>query len=104
MRQLLASRLPTFTLEEKRKLQNKLDFIGINHYTTIYVKDCMFSPCKLDEVEGNALVYTTAERDGILIGAPVRTKITNKRFLEGNNWVTRSMQEINVSCNIVWAF
>ncbi|KAK1326693.1 Beta-glucosidase 46 [Acorus calamus] len=26
-------------------LQNGLDFIGINHYTTLYVKDCMFSAC-----------------------------------------------------------
>lgn len=70
MRQILGSRLPTFTSEERLKLQNKLDFIGINHYTTVYVKDCMYSPCTVDDFYGNVLISTSAERNGIPIGAP----------------------------------
>ncbi|ONK70764.1 uncharacterized protein A4U43_C04F1280, partial [Asparagus officinalis] len=70
MYRVLASKLPTFTAEERRKLQNKLDFIGINHYSTVYVKDCMNSPCMVDRFDGNALVSTTAERNGVPIGSP----------------------------------
>ncbi|XP_020084044.1 probable inactive beta-glucosidase 14 [Ananas comosus] len=68
MREILASSLPTFTSEEKKLLQNKLDFIGINHYMALYVKDCMFSSCALDGYNGNALVFATGERNGIPIG------------------------------------
>ncbi|KAJ4967907.1 hypothetical protein NE237_014608 [Protea cynaroides] len=72
MRKLLGSSLPTFSLEEKKKLENKLDFIGINHYTTLYAKDCMFSPCDFDSHQWlwNASVWFTAERNGIPVGVP----------------------------------
>ncbi|XP_072984167.1 probable inactive beta-glucosidase 14 isoform X1 [Typha latifolia] len=68
MRKILASRLPTFSPEEKKLLQNKLDFIGINHYSTCYIKDCMFSSCELDRYYGNSLVLSTGKRNGSLIG------------------------------------
>ncbi|KAF7013215.1 hypothetical protein CFC21_027327 [Triticum aestivum] len=74
MHKLLSSNLPKFTPEEKSLLQkNKADFIGINHYTTIYVKDCISSPCDLkayEAYEANALVLATGERDGVAIGKP----------------------------------
>jgi beta-glucosidase len=73
MREMLSSNLPKFSLAEKRLLQNKVDFIGINHYTAIYAKDCMLSPCDLNTYEGNALVLAIGERDGVRIGKPVRT-------------------------------
>ncbi|ONK57356.1 uncharacterized protein A4U43_C10F19250 [Asparagus officinalis] len=69
MRRVLGSRLPTFTDEEKIKLRNGMDFIGVNHYTSLYVKDCMFSPCELDKFSGNALVFATSQRNGVPIGA-----------------------------------
>lgn len=68
MRQIVGPRLPTFTPEDRKKLKNKLDFIGINQYTTVYAKDCMFSPCNPANVDGDALVYITGEKDGIPIG------------------------------------
>ncbi|KAK8449178.1 hypothetical protein SEVIR_7G173000v4 [Setaria viridis] len=72
MRKILGSNLPEFTSKQKKKLQaTKLDFIGLNHYTTSYLKDCIFSPCELDPVEGEAQVLTSAERDGIFIGSPI---------------------------------
>lgn len=73
MREILSSNLPKFTPEEKKLLQNKVDFIGINQYTAIYAKDCIYSPCALNTYEGNALVYTTGVRNGAKIGKPVRT-------------------------------
>nr|CAB3485116.1 unnamed protein product [Digitaria exilis] len=68
MREILKANLPTFTSEEKKLLQYKSDFIGLNHYTAIYVKDCIHSPCSLNTYEGNALVFATGERDGVKIG------------------------------------
>ncbi|RZS26264.1 hypothetical protein BHM03_00059586 [Ensete ventricosum] len=71
MHELLGSRLPIFTYEERKLLLNKLDFIGINHYSTNYVKDCMLYSCDLDNYMRDALIATTGYKDGVLIGEPV---------------------------------
>lgn len=39
MRNIVGSRLPSFTKEQLRKLQGSLDFIGINHYFALYCHD-----------------------------------------------------------------
>ncbi|XP_042394641.1 beta-glucosidase 16-like isoform X4 [Zingiber officinale] len=70
MVEILGSRLPSFTLEEKKLLQSKLDFIGINHYASNYVEDCMFSLCDLDGYDFDALLLKTGYRNGMLIGDP----------------------------------
>ncbi|KAJ4759704.1 Beta-glucosidase 6 [Rhynchospora pubera] len=71
MRKILGSNLPVFTSEQRNLLlTTKLDFIGINHYTTVYVKDCILSRCVLNSFEGNGLLATTGEREGKLIGNP----------------------------------
>ncbi|KAL5990473.1 Beta-glucosidase 18 [Asimina triloba] len=69
MRQILGLRLPIFSLSDRKKLQNKLDFIGVNHYTTLYVRDCMFSPCNSDTV-GDNYAFVTGVKDGRPIGTP----------------------------------
>lgn len=75
MREVVGSRLPVFTMEEMNNLNGSLDFIGLNHYTTLYVKDCMLSSCSsIDTTLGDAMVYTTGERDGNLIGDAVRER------------------------------
>ncbi|KAG6695229.1 hypothetical protein I3842_09G086300 [Carya illinoinensis] len=72
MREILRSDLPTFSKHDLEKLKNGLDFIGINHYTSFYVKDCIFSPCEpgpgASKTEGFAL--RTAQKNGIFIGEP----------------------------------
>ncbi|KAL6903512.1 hypothetical protein ACP4OV_004325 [Aristida adscensionis] len=69
MRKILGSNLPEITSKQKKKLQaTKLDFIGLNHYTSSYLKDCIFSPCELDPFDGDARIGTSAEKDGVLIG------------------------------------
>lgn len=72
MRKILGSNLPRFTEREKQPLKKQIDFIGVNHYKTLYVNDCMFSPCDLDIYNGDTLVFEFAERNGIPIGKPVK--------------------------------
>lgn len=81
MREILGSDLPTFTAEEKALLlRYKADFIGLNHYTAIYARDCLRSPCNLGSYEGNAFVSATGERDdGVKIGGDVRTYVIRAR-------------------------
>ncbi|KAL5578908.1 hypothetical protein UlMin_011350 [Ulmus minor] len=72
MQEILGSDLPSFSKDDAEKLKSGLDFIGINHYTSFYIKDCLFSPCEpgpgSSKTEGFAL--RTAQKDGIFIGQP----------------------------------
>jgi len=72
MRQILGPNLPKFTEGEKQLLKNQIDFIGVNHYETFYVKDCIYSPCDLDLYTVEALVSESTERNGIPIGKSVK--------------------------------
>ncbi|KAI7752379.1 hypothetical protein M8C21_030112, partial [Ambrosia artemisiifolia] len=67
MKSILGSLLPNFTYEY---LMNGLDFIGINHYTSFYAKDCLQSECVqgpgISKTEGYFL--RTATKNNILIG------------------------------------
>lgn len=75
MRKILGSNLPEFKSKQKKLLKaTGLDFIGLNHYTTLYLKDCIFSPCEVDPVDGDARVFSSAvSDDGVLIGEAVNT-------------------------------
>ncbi|GJN27053.1 hypothetical protein PR202_gb15036 [Eleusine coracana subsp. coracana] len=77
MRKILGPNLPEFTSKQKKKLQaTKLDFIGLNHYTTLYIKDCIFSPCEVDPLDGDARVLSSVVGDdGVLIGEPGRIEV-----------------------------
>nr|XP_043624369.1 beta-glucosidase 47-like isoform X2 [Erigeron canadensis] len=46
MKDILGSLLPRFSKNDLKKLKNGLDFIGINHYTSFYAKDCLYSTCE----------------------------------------------------------
>ncbi|KAJ3706399.1 hypothetical protein LUZ61_010104 [Rhynchospora tenuis] len=70
MQQMLGSNLPTFSYEDKLKLRYKLDYIGVNHYTTLYVKDCLYSLCETTGYDGNAFAFTTGVKNGLPIGTP----------------------------------
>ena len=72
--------LPKFTPEERLLIRDSIDFLGLNHYATLYAKDCIRSSCASSDsacapggdraIRG--FVCTTAERGGVLIGEPVR--------------------------------
>ncbi|KAL2931545.1 Beta-glucosidase 46 [Bienertia sinuspersici] len=72
MRKILGRNLPRFTKNEKKILIKALDFIGVNHYTSFYAQDCIFSSCKL----GGGVTWTeglylrTPLNNGIPIGEP----------------------------------
>ncbi|KAI4295869.1 hypothetical protein L6164_035867 [Bauhinia variegata] len=72
MQEILGGDLPTFSSHDLVKLKSGLDFIGINHYTSRYAKDCIFSECEpgygTSKTGGFALC--TSQRNGIFIGEP----------------------------------
>ncbi|XP_020226287.1 beta-glucosidase 18 isoform X1 [Cajanus cajan] len=69
MHSILGRQLPRFSLKEKSLIKGSLDFIGINHYGTLYAKDCSLSACPLGTDRPiRGYVETTGTRDGIPIG------------------------------------
>ncbi|CAH9119374.1 unnamed protein product [Cuscuta europaea] len=63
--------LPEFSSQDLEKLKAGLDFIGINHYTTYYAQDCLFSTCEAS-MTGNTreegYVGKSMSKNGVLIG------------------------------------
>ncbi|KAK9267508.1 hypothetical protein L1049_009936 [Liquidambar formosana] len=70
MKKILGPTLPEFSSSDREKLKKGLDFIGINHYTSFYVQDCIFSECEagrgVSKTEGFYL--QTSQKDGLPIG------------------------------------
>ncbi|KAF5814884.1 putative beta-glucosidase [Helianthus annuus] len=76
MRQYLGNQLPRFSSAESNFMKDGIDFIGVNHYTTAYAKDCINSTCSLTGNRAiNGFVDTTRERDGIPIGEPTGIEV-----------------------------
>lgn len=72
MRQCPRLEMPRFSPKEKELLRGSIDFIGLNHYTTLYAKDCFHSPCPSGGDHAiRGYVNTTGYRDGTAIGEPV---------------------------------
>ncbi|GAB4830922.1 Beta-glucosidase 47 [Ancistrocladus abbreviatus] len=71
MRSILGSNLPEFSREEQKNLKRALDFIGVNHYTSVYVKDCIFSKCQSGPGTSRTEGLYQMNPNGILIGEPV---------------------------------
>ncbi|GMI72746.1 beta glucosidase 46 [Hibiscus trionum] len=72
MQSILGSILPEFSRTDKEMLRQGVDFIGINHYSSYYVHDCMFSVCEpgtgTSRTEG--LWGQSSQKNGIPIGEP----------------------------------
>ncbi|KAM0004872.1 putative beta-glucosidase [Helianthus debilis subsp. tardiflorus] len=76
MRQYLGNQLPRFSSSESNFMKDSIDFIGVNHYTTTYAKDCIHSTCSLTGNRAiNGFLDTTRERDGIPIGEPTGIEV-----------------------------
>ncbi|XP_076890258.1 beta-glucosidase 18-like [Bidens hawaiensis] len=72
MREYHGNELPEFSQEEKEFMKNSIDFIGINHYSTLYAKDCTNSSCTGTANRAiTGLVEITGERNGVAIGDPM---------------------------------
>ncbi|XP_016472224.2 beta-glucosidase 18-like [Nicotiana tabacum] len=70
MVQILGSNLPEFSMNDLSKLSYGLDFIGINHYSACYIKDCLYSACENGNSWSEGSYFRTTQRDGIYIGEP----------------------------------
>ncbi|CAK9139767.1 unnamed protein product [Ilex paraguariensis] len=70
MQKLVAERLPEIKPEESRLLLGSLDFVGINHYTTLYARNDRTQIRKfiLHDASSDAAVITTSHRHGVAIG------------------------------------
>ncbi|XP_076905572.1 beta-glucosidase 18-like, partial [Bidens hawaiensis] len=75
MREYLGNQLPRFSSSERNFMEDGIDFIGVNHYTTAYAKDCINSSCSLTGNRAiNGFVDTT-EQDGVPIGDPMGIEV-----------------------------
>lgn len=83
MKEILGDHLPAFSKDDMEKLKNGLDFIGINHYTSFYAKDCKFSTCepKAGASKTEGLSLRIAQKDGIFIGEPVRNLVNDFSYV-----------------------
>lgn len=59
MQKLVAERLPTINPEVSKQLKGTLDFIGINHYTTLYARN--------DRTRIHKLIMQDASSDSAVI-------------------------------------
>ncbi|KAL5730163.1 beta-glucosidase [Ranunculus cassubicifolius] len=65
----LGEDLPVFSADESNKMKDSLDFIGLNHYSSLYAKDCIHSACTPQDSHAiSGYVHLTGERDGDFIG------------------------------------
>lgn len=71
MRKYLGDDLPKFSSEEAELVKGSVDFIGINHYSSLYAVDCFHysADCLAqDNRPIRGFTTTTGRRDGIPIG------------------------------------
>ncbi|XP_057948366.1 beta-glucosidase 13-like [Malania oleifera] len=69
MKAIVRDRLPEFSESEKALLKGAFDFVGINYYTSSYVKALPISPNDVPtDYQADTYVQTSSEKDGIPIG------------------------------------
>ncbi|KAK4286032.1 hypothetical protein QN277_002646 [Acacia crassicarpa] len=70
MEQLVAERLPEITDATSKMLVGSLDFVGINHYTSLYTRNdrTRIRKLVLQDASSDAAVITTPYRKGAVIG------------------------------------
>ncbi|XP_059283976.1 beta-glucosidase 18-like isoform X2 [Lycium ferocissimum] len=96
MRQYHGRKLPRFSSEEAILIKNSTDFIGLNHYTTCFAKDCLHSNCACMDSdvlcthgENRAIrgfVLVTGQKNGAYIG--------DQMGMPGSYVVPQGMEEI----------
>ncbi|KAI3979309.1 hypothetical protein MKX01_020517 [Papaver californicum] len=70
MKKLVGERLSKITVETSRLLLGSFDFLGLNHYTTLYARNDRRRSMKmlLQDASADAAVITSSYRHGIAIG------------------------------------
>jgi beta-glucosidase len=74
MQKLAGDRLPQFSTQASKLVSGSLDFVGINHYTTLYARNDRMRIRKLimNDASTDAAVIPTAYRHGKKIGETVQ--------------------------------
>jgi beta-glucosidase len=74
MQKLAGDRLPQFSTHASKLVSGSLDFVGINHYTTLYARNDRLRIRKLvmDDASTDSAVIPTAYRHGKKIGETVQ--------------------------------
>ncbi|CAM8993775.1 unnamed protein product [Rhodiola kirilowii] len=73
MRSIHGNDLPSFSPIEMQIVKGSLDFIGVNHYTVLYVNECLHSSSSCSPQDTNpaaGFLKTGPTRDGVPIGEP----------------------------------
>ncbi|KAF3442179.1 hypothetical protein FNV43_RR16095 [Rhamnella rubrinervis] len=69
--EMRGSELPRFSGRDKELIKGSMDFIGLNHYSALHVKDCICSACSMgDHHPIRGFLSKPTERDGVPIGEP----------------------------------
>ncbi|XP_042486653.1 putative beta-glucosidase 41 isoform X2 [Macadamia integrifolia] len=70
MQNLVDDRLPTITPKMSQSLLGSLDFVGLNHYTTLYARNdrTRIRKLVLQDASTDAAVITTSSKGGVAIG------------------------------------
>ncbi|CAN6457908.1 unnamed protein product [Victoria cruziana] len=70
MQQLVGNRLPNFSLDTSEPLAGSFDFVGINHYTSLYARNdrTRIRKLVLHDAFSDSAVITTSSRGGAQIG------------------------------------
>lgn len=70
MQKLVAKRLPEISPQESKLLKGSIDFLGINHYTTLYARNdrARITKFLLHDAYSDSAVITTPFRRGVAIG------------------------------------
>ncbi|KAK4856307.1 hypothetical protein QYF36_016186 [Acer negundo] len=84
MRKIAKDRLPRFTAEEKKLVMGSTDFIGLNYYSSMYVKSIpiKFHAPPVSSI-ADVFVNLTAERNGVLIGSPMEGSLSSYIYPKG---------------------
>ncbi|KAH9293575.1 hypothetical protein KI387_041220, partial [Taxus chinensis] len=68
MRDTVGDRLPKFREEEVEMVKGSVDFVGLNHYSTLYAAATNSTASTLTDYFADMSVNLTGVRDGVLIG------------------------------------
>jgi len=80
MQEIVKDRLPLFSDEESRMVKCSIDYVGINHYTSYYMKDpgtWNLMPVSYQDDGHVGFVY---ERNGVPIAARVRVLLDAYKY------------------------
>eukprot|EP00252_Welwitschia_mirabilis_P021932 TRINITY_DN577_c0_g2_i1.p1 TRINITY_DN577_c0_g2~~TRINITY_DN577_c0_g2_i1.p1 ORF type:complete len:385 (-),score=39.00 TRINITY_DN577_c0_g2_i1:752-1861(-) len=67
MQNIVGNRLPSFTEFQRKELRNSFDFIGLNHYSTVYVADSDTKTFPATDYSGDVSVTMTGNKSFLMI-------------------------------------